>query len=107
MIKDIIIYETQKSTGLKRERRAGDWLAHKLRPMFEQRVSPVSEDVMFKWRPPVEEGRKVGHRFSQPDPVVAATALHRGLTVVSRDVSDYRKARTTLAFRPQRPNCWA
>ena len=25
-----------------------DWLALKIRPMFEQRVLPVSEDVMFK-----------------------------------------------------------
>ena len=24
-----------------------EWLAHKVRPMFEQRILPVSEDVMF------------------------------------------------------------
>ena len=33
-----------------------DWLAHKLRPMFAQRVLEVSEDVMFKWRLLVEDG---------------------------------------------------
>jgi len=27
-----------------------DWLAHKVRPMFEQRVLPVTEEMMFKWR---------------------------------------------------------
>ena len=27
-----------------------DWLAHKMRPMFEERVLPVTEDVMFKGR---------------------------------------------------------
>jgi len=27
-----------------------DWLAHKVRPMFEGRALAVSEDVMFKWR---------------------------------------------------------
>jgi hypothetical protein len=27
-----------------------DWLAQKVRPMFEQRVLAISEDVMFKWR---------------------------------------------------------
>ena len=31
-----------------------DWLALKVRPMFEQRVLPVSEDVMLKWRRLVE-----------------------------------------------------
>ena len=69
-----------------------DWLNHKLRPMFEQRVLAVSEHVMFKWRLLVEEGRKAGHTFSQPDLIIAATALHHGLTVVSRDTTDYARA---------------
>jgi predicted nucleic acid-binding protein len=73
-----------------------DWLAHRLRPMFEQRVLAVSEDVMFKWRLLVEDGRKAGHTFSQPDLIIAATALHHGLTVVSRDVGDHRKARVPV-----------
>jgi predicted nucleic acid-binding protein len=66
-----------------------DWLTHKIRPMFKQRTLPVSEDVMFKWRLLVETGRKAGHTFSQPDLIIAATALHHGLTIVTRDRSDY------------------
>lgn len=77
----------------------GEWLAHKVRPMFEQRVLAISEDVMFKWRLLVEDGRKMRHTFSQPDLIIAATALEYGLTVVSRDVSDYRKARAPV-FNP-------
>ena len=73
-----------------------DWLTHKVRPMFEQRVLEVSEDVMFKWRLLVEDGRKTGHTFSQPDLFIAATALHHGLTVVTRDVSDFELARVPL-----------
>jgi predicted nucleic acid-binding protein len=73
-----------------------DWLAHKVRPMFEQRVLAISEDIMFKWRLLVEEGCKARHIFSQPDLIIAATALDHGLTVVSRDVSDYRKARVPV-----------
>ena len=73
-----------------------DWLAHKLRPMFDQRVLEVSEDVMFKWRLLVEDGRKAGHIFSQPDLIIAATALHHGLTVVTRDTRDYALARVAL-----------
>jgi toxin FitB len=34
--------------------------------------------------------------FSQPDLIIAATALHHGLTVVSRDVGDYRRARAAV-----------
>jgi predicted nucleic acid-binding protein len=82
-------------------RRAGlnDWLAHKMRPMFAGRVLEITEDVMFKWRLLVEDGRKAGHTFSQPDLIIAATALHHGLTVVSRDVSDYQKAHVPV-FNP-------
>jgi hypothetical protein len=40
----------------------------------------------------VEDGRKVGHTFSQPDLIIAATAIHHGLTVVTRDGSDFEKA---------------
>ena len=66
-----------------------DWLTHKLRHMFEQRTLPVSEDVMFKWRLLVDAGRKVGHTFSQPDLIIAATAIQHGLTVVTRDQTGY------------------
>ncbi len=73
-----------------------DWLLHKVRPMFDQRVLEVSEDVMFKWRLLVEDGRKAGHTFSQPDLIIAATALHHGLTVVTRDTGDFKLARVPL-----------
>ncbi len=46
-----------------------DWLAHKVRPMFEQRV------------------------------LIAATAQHHGLTVVSRDTKEYLAARVDV-FNP-------
>ncbi|MGO9388649.1 type II toxin-antitoxin system VapC family toxin [Rhodoblastus sp.] len=76
-----------------------DWLTHRLRPMFEHRVLPVSEDVMFKWRLLVEEGRKVRHTFSQPDLIIAATGLCHGLTIVSRDTGDFERARAPV-FNP-------
>lgn len=66
-----------------------DWLTHKIRPMFAERVLPITEDIMLRWRLLVEEGRKVGHTFSQPDLIIAATALHHRLTVVTRDRTEY------------------
>lgn len=79
-----------------RRAKLNDWLLHRVRPMFDQRVLEVSEDVMFKWRLLVEEGRKVGQTFSQPDLIIGATALQRGLTVVTRDTGDYKLARVPL-----------
>jgi len=38
-----------------------DWLMHRVRPLFEGRVLPISEEIMLKWRLLVEDGRKSGH----------------------------------------------
>jgi len=73
-----------------------DWLTHQVRPMFDQRVLAITEDIMFKWRLLVADCRKAGHTYSQPDLIIAATALHHGLTVVSRDTSDFKKARVPV-----------
>jgi predicted nucleic acid-binding protein len=67
--------------------------------MFEQRIIAITEDIMFKWGLLVEEGRKVCHTFSQPDFIIAATAHHHGLTIVSRDTGEYVKARVAV-FNP-------
>jgi predicted nucleic acid-binding protein len=94
-----IRFGIELATDASRRAELNDWLAHKVRPMFEQRVLAITEDIMFKWRILVEDGRKAGHTFSQPDLIIAATALHHGLTVVSRDVSDYQTAHTPV-FNP-------
>jgi toxin FitB len=73
-----------------------EWLTNKVRPMFGERVLQVTEDIMLKWRLLVEEGWKAGHTFSQPDLIIAATAIYHGLTLVTRDRSDYDKARVPV-----------
>jgi predicted nucleic acid-binding protein len=50
--------------------------------MFEGRVLDLDEEVLLKWRLLVEDGRKSGHTFAEPDLFIAATALHFGLTIV-------------------------
>lgn len=73
-----------------------EWLERKLRPMFEGRTLAISEDVMLRWRLLVEAGRRVGHTFSQPDLIIAATALHHGLTIVSRNIADFAKTQAPI-----------
>jgi hypothetical protein len=72
------------------------WLTHRVRPMFDQRVLAVSEDVMLEWRLLVEDGRRAGHAYSQPDLLIAATARHHGLAVVTRDTTDFARARVPV-----------
>jgi len=91
-----IRYGIERVPDAGRRAELNDWLANKLRPMFEHRVLAITEDIMVKWRLLVEDGRRAGHTFSQPDLIIGATALEHGLTVVSRDVSDYQKARVPV-----------
>ncbi len=76
-----------------------DWLEHKVRPLFARRVLGVSEDVMLRWRLLVEEGRKAGYTYWQPDLIIAATALVHDLAVVTRDTVEFRRARAPV-FNP-------
>ncbi len=94
-----IRFGIERLTDLARRSELNDWLAHRVRPMFIQRVLPVTEDVMLKWRVMVEEGRKSGRTFSQPDLIIAATGQQYGLTIVTRDTSEYLEARVPV-FNP-------
>jgi predicted nucleic acid-binding protein len=49
--------------------------------------------------PPFKLGRHTYHTFSQPDLNIAATALQYRFTVVTRDWSDFDKARVPV-FNP-------
>ena len=76
-----------------------DWLTYRIRPMFDGRVLAISEDVMLKWRLMIEEARRVGHIFSQPDLIIAATASVHGMTIVTRDSGGFAPAHVRV-FNP-------
>jgi predicted nucleic acid-binding protein len=86
-----IRFGIEQAADPRRRAELHEWLQNIVRPMFEQRVLPITEDVMFKWRLLVEDGRKAGHTFLQPDLIIAATGLHHGMTVVTRDTGDYQR----------------
>ncbi|HET9767727.1 MAG TPA: type II toxin-antitoxin system VapC family toxin [Thermoanaerobaculia bacterium] len=87
-----IRFGIERVQDVRRRMELSDWLEHKLRPMFEGRALEITEDIMLRWRLLVDEGRSRGHTFSQPDLIIAATALHHGMTIVSRDTSEYELA---------------
>ncbi|MBK1631494.1 VapC toxin family PIN domain ribonuclease [Thiohalocapsa halophila] len=76
------------------ERRAAltHWLDHRLRPMFQGRILPLCEDTLLQWRLIIESGRRRRHTFSHPDVLIAASAAHHGVTVVTRDTADFEAA---------------
>ena len=51
---------------------------------------------MLRWRVLVDQGRKTGHTFSQPDLIIAATALELDMTLVTRNVKDFSGLNLTI-----------
>ncbi len=80
-----------------------NWLERDMRPMFAGRVLPVTETVMLSWRILVEQGRKSGRVFSQPDLIIAATAIEHGLTLVTRNTKDFAGLPELLLLNPWEP----
>jgi predicted nucleic acid-binding protein len=71
----------------RRRAKLNGWFTQKMRPMFDGRVLPVSEDVMFNGACSSRKSARPAIR-SPARLIIAATALHHGLTVVSRDTRD-------------------
>jgi toxin FitB len=84
------------ANDLAKEKELATWLARTVRPLFLGRELPVSEEVMLTWRHMMEEGRRQRRTPSQPDLIIAATAVVHGLTVVSRDTREYLRARVPV-----------
>ena len=65
------------------------WLERDLREWFEGRILPVSQAIAERWGTIRAEAQSKGRPLSIIDALLAATALHHNLTVVSRNVSDF------------------
>jgi toxin FitB len=94
-----IRFGIELSTDPIRRSSFSEWLENVLRPMFEDRVLRLDEDSLLKWRLIIEDGRKRGHTYSHPDVLIAAIAFHHGLTVVTRDTSEFVAAQVPV-FNP-------
>lgn len=75
------------------------WLRDGVRTWFGERILDVDEAVLLAWRRLMREGWKANYTYSQPDALIAATALVHQLGVASRNVEDFRRA-GILVFDP-------
>ena len=57
--------------------------------MFAGRIVAIEEDVMFAWRVLLEDARQQNYTCPQPDLLIAATAAHHKMTVVTRNSKDF------------------
>lgn len=72
----------------KRRTSLTEW-SENLRRGFAGRVLPVDEPVALRWAEIAARAEQSGRPGSFADGLIAATALDRGLTLVTRNVTDF------------------
>ena len=73
----------------KRRTRLETWLEVELRARFSGRILPIDGAVADRWGLLAADAKRTGRTLSAIDGLLAATALHHNLTIVSRNVSDF------------------
>lgn len=73
----------------KRRTHLETWLEIELGARFAGRILPIDAPVADRWGVLAATAKREGKTLSTIDGLLAATALHHNLTVVSRNVSDF------------------
>lgn len=74
---------SKKRSGLQ------SWLDIDVRSWFAGRILPVTESIAERWGHLAAAAKQRGVAMTVVDGVIAATALEHGLTMVTRNVSDF------------------
>ena len=86
--------EIQKGAELlpdgRRRERLRAWLRSELPAQFEDRVLPITPAVALAWGRLAAEARRSGRPLHVVDGLLLATAEVHGLTLVTRNVGDFR-----------------
>ena len=80
----------------KRRTRLERWLELELQARFAGRIVPIDAAIADRWGLIAAEAKRTGKAVSVIDGLLAATALHRNLTVVSRNAGDFRNAQVQV-----------
>jgi hypothetical protein len=68
------------------------WLRHELPARFEGRILPIDDVVADTWGTVVARREELGRPIEPMDAFIAATARAHGLTLVTRNVSDFESS---------------
>jgi predicted nucleic acid-binding protein len=71
----------------KRRSRLETWLEVELRARFSGRILPIDAAVADRWGLLAANAKSKGQPLSAIDGLLAATAIHHNLTIVSRNIS--------------------
>jgi predicted nucleic acid-binding protein len=83
----------------KRRAHLETWLAVELQARFAGRILPMDAAIADRWGLIAAEAKRRGKALPIIDGLLAATALHHNLIVISRDTSDFTNAQVQV-FNP-------
>jgi predicted nucleic acid-binding protein len=72
------------------------WLELDLQVRFAGRILRIDEAIADRWGWLTAEARRRGRPLAAIDGLLAATALHHNLTIVSRNVSDFASSQVAV-----------
>ena len=75
----------------RRRDRLTEWLTDELPARFETRIVPIDRRVADEWGITMARSRALGVGLGTMDGFIAATAVVHGLTVVTRNETDFRR----------------
>jgi predicted nucleic acid-binding protein len=80
----------------KRRSQLETWLHSDLPARFSGRILTIDRLVADRWGLVVADGKRKGKTVASIDALLAATALHFGLTLVTRNISDFQTVHVSL-----------
>ncbi len=88
-----------RTPSVKRRDLLTKWLHEELLIRFDNRILPLDTGVLLDWGEFTGSLANEGRPMPIMDSLIAATAVHHGLTVVTRDTEDFTRARVRV-FNP-------
>jgi len=79
----------EKLPGSQRKRRLNNWLTEELLIRFNGKILHIDLDVILTWGKLVARLESRGHALPAIDSLIAATALHQDLALVTRNERDF------------------
>ena len=73
-----------------------EWLINDLLVRFQDQLLPIDSSTMLAWGSLVAQMEAIGKPIPAIDSLIAATALHRGYTLSTRNVGDFEHAGISL-----------
>ena len=80
----------------KRRSRLETWLEVELQARFSGRIMSIDAAVADRWGLLAASAKTKGNLLSTIDGLLAATAIHHNLTIVSRNVGDFRNTQVPV-----------